>query len=217
MINKSGKENAFLTLLGLSQYEQERFEPRSEPWCLEPELACPIPRCVVPRWGVLVEGLVLSVVALGLSGLLFSGGRTPSNVFPQPDFGFWVATVFTGFCFLVGAAELFNFKWHYRLVIRGTATRGIVAEARRYGTSSPRGAPATFYDYVIAYDAPTRFYLKLGHQTFERSVGDALTLLYLPESPQEAMVYEVCAWKAVASPPEDASAPEASYDPQGQE
>ena len=100
------------------------------------------------------------------------------------------------FCFI----SLAVFLWHGRrsalskkLVARGSATRGVAVEDKGYHNE------ADSWDWLVAYETTTGSHLTLtleiGHE--ELTVGDTLTILYLPEAPKRAMAYMDCYYTAV--------------------
>ena len=88
-------------------------------------------------------------------------------------------------------------RFHKLLVSRGTATRGVLLRTTSHMISDDNGVHHRLYDHVIAYDTPVRHFLSLEGESHKRTVRDTLTLLYLPESPERAMLYEHCWYKAV--------------------
>lgn len=99
--------------------------------------------------------------------------------------------------FYVSKIVWYSLRLSKLLVSRGAATRGIVVEVAAEQCIFHRG-----YRHLIAYDAPARYYVSCFSEKVERRVGDTLTVLYLPEAPEQAMLYSAytnCFYKAVAS------------------
>jgi hypothetical protein len=180
-------------LIGHSHLEPQ-IEPAGPPppeqideWMLEPELAASIPRRIVLSW---VEIIV--------------------RVLPQFPFFFlcaffrewWLVVIFGAWV----VASVIRTEWLRRLskalVERGTPTRGVVLERiwhkphRGFWSKPHRGS----YTYVIDYETPAERFQCRSHDPVSRRIwrGDAITVLYLPESPNRAMPYECCLYKAVS-------------------
>lgn len=159
-------------------------------WKLEPELASPIPRKVVLKRGVMREFFWVSTGSLLLGALFFS----VNWVLGGGDF-FDLVFFFSPVPVLL--YRQYRRRFSNSLVTKGTATRSVVAAKERYSGEDWEG-----FQYTIAYEITSGYHMT---QTVSRKkeswkCGDTLTILYLPESPERAMLYEDCAYKAVASP-----------------
>ena len=184
----------FLTL-GLSRSEAVKSEPRLENWRLEPELASPIPRPILLRHEYYIgqilgpPAFMLFALAIQIAlGLIFGAVGTVHvkkmcAIFLPIIFAFAVVNFFF--------VELAR-RSSRRLVARGIATRGIIVERKWIS-----GRRSGHWRHVIAYETPERqvIDISLGE---DRAVGETLTVLYLPESPERAMLYEHCCYDAVA-------------------
>ena len=177
-------------------------------WKLEPELAGPIPRRVVARWGYLPMAVLLSFALLGL-GLWFYAANLPASAVAASAVA--VSLLLFGLLFLnLGVPTLFYVcNWQERrlarlLVSSGTAARGIIAECirnhvQRFGSD---------FNYLITYHTPAQRNISVSFVGMVprnpwgfngREVGDTLTVLYFPEAPEKALLYKDCYYKAVAS------------------
>lgn len=183
---KPSEQSPFPTL-GLSQSRSMNLDK----WQPQAELACPIPRRVALRWGYIAWSLFPAVfIFLFCSWILVSG-------LEMVFWGYFVA----GSCSL---AFLFLCELERRedrlLVSRGAATRGTVVESHEriilIGTDELVREDRD-WKCVIAYDAPARRHITVFRER-KRWVGDTLTVLYLPEAPEKAKLYEDCCHKAVA-------------------
>jgi hypothetical protein len=154
-------------------------------WSLEPELAAPVPRAVRLRGDYFVA--LLSVVfplALLTWAFLDDLRERPALL--------W----------LMAAAWMAMMAWVERLrrrskvlVQRGVATRGSVVSSRR---RDPIRREPGGWSCVVAVEAPQPCYVLAmwGDDVRTRRVGDTVTVLYLPESPEWAMCYADCWYEA---------------------
>ncbi len=78
-------------------------------------------------------------------------------------------------------------------VTRGLVARGIVVSKTSTGVDN-----SIFeYDYSVAYDSSAGSHTLHYSGGNDESVGDSLTVLYLPERPEKAMLYRDCLHEAV--------------------
>lgn len=73
-------------------------------------------------------------------------------------------------------------------VARGVATRGVVVNKTEIGPDESLYS----YDYSVAYDSPMGSHKLYFSGYDEYSVGDTLTVLYLPDNPDNAVLYSNC-------------------------
>lgn len=166
-------------------------------WGLEPELSGPIPRRVVLRWWYVPMVAILAALLLATAVLLEVA---------YLGFGVWFDATKTSH--FVGSVSLFlfttvfvivrterNLRLSRLLASRGTATRGIIVESKEFYVSR---AGNIYRRGVIEYHTQDRRDTKATLCAVGEN-GDTLTVLYLPEAPERAMLYKDCYYKAVAS------------------
>lgn len=182
--------------LGLSQSETKESEAKpvllknAAAW-KEPELASPIPRRVVLRRGYIRTAVLIAVLFLTLSYVFLFEAR-------EGEWGLFAA-VFIIFAVLVSHYER-DRRLSRLLVSSGTATRGIIVEH----TCIVGNKGHLHWQGVIAYETPARREIRLAlHGKIK--VGNTLTVLYMPETPEKAMLYKECHYKAVASQEEQSA------------
>ena len=162
-------------------------------WKLEPELTGPIPRRIaLRRWDYLPRVIIWAIIALFFlgAGLFFLWVGVEDKLRVAVCGGFLT----------FGVAMLYvterNRRLSRLLVSTGTATRGIIVERKNLGGRGRGGGD--LYKFLIAYDTPHGDSKTSCFDTGGK-VGDTLTVLYLPETPEQAKPYRVCSYKAVAS------------------
>lgn len=174
---KSSEESPLLSL-GLSQ-------PEPKDWVLDSELASPIPRRVVLRHGYIATAVLCAVLYLGLAVLIFRAEHVTFD---------WPFLIPLGVIALLYFAERPQRRLSRLLVSNGSATRGVVVELKYFD-----GFKGGHVEYVVAYHTPARRDIRVVADYCGFNVGDTTTVLYLPETPEKAMFYKECHYKAVAS------------------
>lgn len=153
-------------------------------WKLEPELVGPIPRRMVPRFDYLATAILLAVAFLGLE-VWFYGTEIADYAWL-----FLIALGVMAITYYAGQQD----RWLSSLLVStGTVTRGVIVECTCF--TGVRGQD--HWQGVIAYETPARRNIKVGLDR-RRKVGEAITVLYMPEAPDLAMPYERCFYKAVS-------------------
>ena len=191
----SSDNSPFLTL-GLSQPEAVVSEPELASWTLEPELAAPIPRPTLLRRDYYIgqilgpPSFMLFALAIQITlGLIFG----PIGIVQVKE----VCTIFLPIIFAFAVMTFFFVELERRssrkFVQRGTPTRGMIVERKWIS-----GHKSGHWRHSIAYETPVR---RVTHSSLgdNRKVGETLTVLYLPESPERAMLYEHCCYEATAT------------------
>ena len=179
---------SFLTL-GLSQSEAKLDLPEQiAEWKLEPELDYPVPRRALPKTRLITKVLGGTFVFLFMATLF---------VFVPGAEGWLAVFLMLG----VGAFVAYCITWDHALskslVERGVSTRGVVVR-REWQDGEAGGC----FVCTVAYDTSSGSRLTLSAGDQELVTGDTLTILYLPESPEQAMPYKDCDYKAVLVPEE---------------
>jgi hypothetical protein len=187
---KFNQESPFLTL-GLSRPEPmgPKLPKRIAEWKLEPELAGPIPRAILLRRDAYLARFVRHVVISSILALLSAVLLRLAIAAEQLALILiLIMCILAPIWFLLREARLSR-----ALVERGTATVGVVVERKRL--RDPKGRFDDEWRHVFVYETAARPHRIVSYA--HSRLQNALTVLYLPESPQRAKLYKDCLYKAV--------------------
>lgn len=200
----------------LSEMQDVPARLETPTWKPEPELAGPIPRRVALKPEVIIPYLTLLLISVVGAILMMGESHFTISVFglpvhrvtsPAPWQKVFVGGFFAALLIAIFAVIERGRRESKSLVECGIPARGTVVSVERRWRWRFTGltlAGRRETRIVLAYDTPQG---PMTHEVTgeitsnekETKVGDVHTLLYLPESPENATLYKQCWYEAVAS------------------
>ena len=171
-----------------------KLERLWESWKREPELDAEIPRntSLVFRAKLWGRGWMVLGAAI-VSGMLVSWELL----------GFWWISGFAVWMVVLVTLEGRRRRSKF-LVSKGLAVCGAVVDWKEVEKGMDGGETYISHEYTVAYDLPDGGTLTFSEERLTREcyVGQKLTVLYLPQAPEEAILYETAVHRAMSRSPQ---------------